>query len=483
MTEVEWVACSLALGAVVVRLWRGAPRWMVLVPAVAALAVGALIAAGGQWRWQLVPVAVAASMVGLAALASARASGPLGRAVAVAAGVSAVLGFAVCVLFPVRFLPAPTGPFALGTRVFTVVDTTRAEVFTPARGEPRVLPAQIWYPAEPSSGSRDPYVRDAGTFRGLLWYAGAPQFVLDHLAVAPSHAVTDAPAAPGRFPVVVFVSGNLGYRQSNLVQVEDLVSHGHVVVSFDQPGASSSVLLPDGRRIDHPGRAVLEPLVDQSIDPSTPAPTLDGTRWPDGIVGWFTADAAAVLDHVTTLDREGSLAGHLDLDRVGAFGISLGGLEVGQWCAHDARVRACLFMDAPVTADVLARGLDVPALFLTRPRADMNAEGWPSVEVERYHGGQRTLYASTRAPAWYVEVAGLKHADLTDAPFGSPLLQLSGLVGPRAGAETHAIMAGVTTAFFGCVLAGQPTAGVLEAPPWPNITVTHHDGGSCRARP
>lgn len=278
-----------------------------------------------------------------------------------------------------------------------------------------------------------------------------------------------------RFPVVVFVTGNLGYRQSNTVQVEELASHGFVVVAFDQPGTASSVLFPDGRRVPYAGRDVLKPLIDQSIEAVEPAPELAGTPYPDGIASYLAADGRAVLDHLATLDADPAspLAGRLDLDRVGAFGISLGGYTVSQWCATDPRLDACLFMDASMTLDARAQGLDAPALWLTRTAEDMAAEGWPSVEVRHFDGTQRALFAETRAPAWYVTVAGRLHNDFTDAPYGSPVLSWMGLTSAADPDETHAIMRGTTLAFFDHALRGGPP-GVLDAPPWPGVEVVSH---------
>ncbi|WIM71887.1 hypothetical protein QP028_10190 [Corynebacterium suedekumii] len=150
--------------------------------------------------------------------------------------------------FRLDFLPRPTGPHHIGTTVFTVVDENRPEIFT-SGDHPRTLTVQVWYPTTAIQGPTEPYVRDAKAFAGVLDAVRLPHATLGYLSLAQTHALTDAPIAEGSFPVVFVLTGNLGYRQSNTVQVEELVSRGFAVIGIDQPGTVSSALLEDGRRI------------------------------------------------------------------------------------------------------------------------------------------------------------------------------------------------------------------------------------------
>ena len=307
----------------------------------------------------------------------------------------------------------------------------------------RTLTVQAWYPTvSDAEGKIEPYVRDGQIFKSLLETFGAPGWLLNYLSKATTHGITDAPPAPGSFPVIFFASGNLGYRSSNLVQVEELVSHGFIVITFDQPGTFATSLLEDGRRIPYGGFELVGPLVDASLDePPSQVLTLNGKVYSDGI---------------------------------GAFGISLGGVTISEWCATDSRVDACLFLDAPMTRTAGETGLNIPAAWLTRPASDMAAENWPEVEVRRYAKSQRDLYENTRAQAWYIEVAGRKHADFTDVPFGSPIWALFGVTSQGDGSVTHEIMRSVTRDFFLTTLVGKDP-GVLLENPWTEVIIEHHN--------
>lgn len=92
--------------------------------------------------------------------------------------------------------------------------------------------------------------------------------------------------------------------------------------------------------------------------------------------------------------------------------------------------------------------------------------------MHSYADGQRALFDRTRARAWYVEVADTRHADFTDAPFGSPLLALTGMTSTGDGSHTHEVMRRTTAALFDRALRADLTPSVLDADaPWPGVTV------------
>src|SRR5215207_11045964 len=67
----------------------------------------------------------------------------------------------VLLIIPQLELPAPTGPYAVGERVFRWVDPSRPEVLTDASEDFRGVVALVWYPAELGTGTT------VGYFPGL----------------------------------------------------------------------------------------------------------------------------------------------------------------------------------------------------------------------------------------------------------------------------------------------------------------------------
>ena len=65
---------------------------------------------------------------------------------------------------------------------------------------------------------------------------------------------------------------------AGIVQVEELVSRGYVVVGLDQPGGSAAVRLTDGRTVTVLPREQIQTLIQQSITPAAVVPVLNGRR-------------------------------------------------------------------------------------------------------------------------------------------------------------------------------------------------------------
>ncbi len=470
-----------ALGAV---SWKVPMSWVVVSVALVAAMVQASLEGV---RWQCVPALVVLGGAVLAVVLGVMGISVPGwlRGAGVAFGVLGLMLTAVLALmFPMHFLPQPSGDEPIGTRATMVTDYARRESFTAEAGNARRLMLQVWYPADlAADGSMEPYLRDAGVFAAVSAMFGMPRFLMNYLTLARTHAYTDAEPARegGPWPVVVFVSGNAGFRQSNTIMVEELVSHGYVVVGIDQPGTAGSVLFPDGRRVDYVTPEVARPLIDQSVEPRPEAPLLHGRAFPDGVIPFLSADVSFVLDELERWNAEGFLAGRLDLDRVGVMGVSLGGIVAADVCAAERRMVACLALDAPMTRRTLELGLDRPTMWLTRSPDDMAAEGWPPSVIER-HATQRAAFASSRAEAWYAEVAGTFHMNFTDAPYGSPLFRWLGHDGPIGGDRAHLVVRGAALAFFRATLAASKEsrrqgAAILDDPAtanFPELRVERH---------
>jgi hypothetical protein len=284
-----------------------------------------------------------------------------------------------------------------------------------------------------------------------------PVFFFDHFGLVATNAVTVAPvASSGPFPVLVYLTGLGGFRQASTFQIQELVSHGYVVVGIDQPYTAAAMTLP-GRIVLGLTKDQVQPLIDQSLTPTTPAPTLHSQPLPDGIVPYLARDVGFALDQLAVVDRSDPnkvLTGQLDLRHIGAFGVSLGAMTTAEACRTDARLSACLMMDAAMPADVTASGLTQPAMWLTRPAADMRIErvrsgGWNDKDIAQT---QQTMHATfdEQAPGhgYFVSIPGMFHVNFTDAAYWSPLSSQLGLTGPISGQRGYDIINAYTTAFF-----------------------------------
>ena len=343
------VANALTFFVFLVPLPRVVRPMRYMAPVAVLLAIAQMLIEG--LRWQMAP---AYALSGLFFLAwSLQNIAPKRRAAeqkpkhrlaislaAVLGGLALALSIVLPTLLPVFRFPKPGGPYAIGTATYHWTDASRREVFSVDDKMCRELIAQVWYPAKQgASSSRAPYLQDSGTVTvALARLLNLPGFSLNHLRYVATNAVVSVPVAADqpRYPVLIYLEGLTGYRQQNTFQVEELVSHGYIVVGIDQPGAAASVSFPDGHQIPLPSvNTAMQPLIHQSLSPVEPASLLNGQTMPNGILPYFAQDVSFALDQLASLnnaDPKRLLTGKLDLPHTGVFGMSLGGMVGAEAC-------------------------------------------------------------------------------------------------------------------------------------------------------
>jgi hypothetical protein len=137
-------------------------------------------------------------------------------------------------------------------------------------------------------------------------------------------------AQAGRpFPVLLFSHGLGNSPFIYAIQLEDLASHGYVIVATSHIGDAVAVVLPGG---------VSVPFAPWTSSDSSAAGVHRRL---------FVDDLVLALDQMTVLSRDAGspFNGVLDLSRIGSFGHSIGGRAAVGACMKDSRIRACLNQD------------------------------------------------------------------------------------------------------------------------------------------
>ncbi len=397
------------------------------------VAVLQLTVEGG--RWQLVPiwVAVAASVVlairHLARAANLRDVDPEPLAVGarrispILLGLAILTGAGLAWALPVADLPDPAGPYAVGTTTTVVVDEARTESYGPEPGGPRVLPVQVWYPAEVNDATpTDRWLIDRDEAMTVAAQElGLPGFTLSHLDLIDGGAVRDAPAVRGGdLPLVVYAHGWSGSREIHATQAESLASHGYVVVAADHTYGALATRLPDGS---------VARLDEQALPSGVPQEEYDAAA--EQLLATFAEDIEAVLDAVTEHGLLDELLGEGRLTErpVGIVGHSTGGGAAIAVCERDDRCDAVVGYDPwvePVADEVIGGDLDLPLL-------SVRSEEWVGNDND---DRLRRLHAGSSAPQGLVVVDGIHHRDLTLLPLLSPLSSTVGLSGSAAGSDS-----------------------------------------------
>jgi predicted dienelactone hydrolase len=339
-------------------------------------------------------------------------------------------------------VPAPTGRFQVGTRSISLTDRARRE--PQAAKQARSLVIQMWYPAV-SAGRRSPYMPPA-VARFVASSAGVSPALLEAVTL---DATADAPplTRSGGRPVVLFSPGFGVEGELYAGLVEDLASHGYVVVAIAHPHDASIVQFPDGHVV-------------------VPSSQMD-------IAAALTvrvADTRFVLTQLARLDRSGPFAGLLDLDHVGMFGHSLGGAAAASTMLVDPRIRAGADLDGLMFGRVRTSGL-------SRPFMLMKAE--PGFAAEPNLAG---FWNRLRGPHYAVDVRDAHHFAFSDLVFFVPdLIRANPAAGQAArlevgkldGPATLAAERAYLLAFFDRFLRGKQEPLLVHAPgPFAGVRLT-----------
>jgi dienelactone hydrolase len=368
-------------------------------------------------------------------------------------------------------LPTPTGPFAVGRTTNVWSDAAHTDLLAPQPGAKRELLAWIWYPAAPRQPNQafDDYL--PGPWRTALERESGvlfTQFLTRNLSRVRTHTIRDAEVSPQRrsYPVVIMRGGHSALTTDYTSLAEALASHGYVVVGFDAPYRTFVVVLQDGRVIARTPQNNAE-LVSG----------LEKVQLANKLVQAWSADMGFALDQLEQLnasDPSGRFLGRLDMQRVGAFGHSLGGAEALQFCHDDFRCKAGIDVDGAPFGSAVNEGVSQPFMFLMsdhRGESDDAETRWVSANF-------RSLY--DRLPGdrrLEIMIRGANHYMFSDnAMLKGPLLMrvlcTLGIV-RLDGRRQVAITAHYISTFFEVYLQGAPASKLKSQPEYPEIEYVH----------
>ena len=305
-------------------------------------------------------------------------------------------------------LPAPTGPFPVGSSTLPLVDHSRQDPWAP--GNPRELMLSLFYPASNANGPSTPYATLAET-ELLLQAQGLPAGDAQAIADTVTNSHVQAPPRPGRHPLVLLSPGLGAPRYTMTTLAEELASHGYFVAAIDHAYESVGTLFPGNRMLPCIACAAtdLRPLV------------LNRAK-----------DASFVVDQLTA--RFPTL---IDPGRIGMAGHSIGGASALAAMEADPRIKAGVNLDGAFHVDA-PNGMTRPFLMLgtddTVHRPGGSDQTWDQV-WSQLDGWKRWLTVSDAV-----------HESFTDAP--TLLAQLGLPLSPLPADRAVAITRNYVTAFF-----------------------------------
>jgi predicted dienelactone hydrolase len=334
----------------------------------------------------------------------------------------------------------------------------------------RELIAWIWYPA-----TRPEHAQAVDDYLPTAWRAAIDQhsvpifrlFVTRDLSRVHAHSYQDAAVSSAQpsYPVVFMRAGAAAQTTQYTCLAEDLASHGYVVVGFDAPYRSTITVFPDGRVIARAAKNNVELA-------GGPQQVQLATK----LAQTWSSDMSYVLDRLKQLndsDPAHRFTGRLDLEKIGAFGHSLGGATVLQFCHDDSRCKAGIDVDGLPLGDIAREGVSKPFMFVL---SDHSKE--PQTETRPVMTNIHSIY--DRLPGdqrLWISIQGADHFRFGDGamlqlPLAVGALHRLGVV-HLDGRRQVEITEHFISTFFDVYLKGAPVSTLTNASAYPEVEYIH----------
>jgi pimeloyl-ACP methyl ester carboxylesterase len=265
-----------------------------------------------------------------------------------------------------------------------------------------------------------------------------------------SHAYADGPAESSsrQYPVLLFAPGSGTTPLDYSALIEDVASHGYIVLGVESPDYGRASVFADGRvTLGH------DPVERATRGGARPSTALAIQAWEEA-ARVFGEDLSFALRHLAALG-DVPLRRAADLTRVGVFGHSLGGAAALQ-CAHDdPRVRAVFDIDGSPIWSAGHGPLHKPVMILSAASTNLSYDA----------------VLNGAAPGRHLRLAGTVHSfssDIRMMPFSPQATANTQLIPP---VRAIRVTATFLEAFFNEHLNGQREP-LLDGPSreFPEIT-------------
>lgn len=463
------ITLLLSLIVLLILFWArrtAAPAVLIAVPTAAVLVTFLQIAFEG-YRWQLLPAYLLAGLFAIVLITAATNTFSLGRGGAIALNIFTIptllIAVALPIVLPVPDTPEPTGRFAVGTASYHWIDESRPEIYTDDPDDVREIMVQFWYPADAEAAAdaeSAPFLTNLDVVApALAARFGFPSFLLNHIGLVKTASTLDVPvtAAEPTYPVIIFSPGYNSLRSQSTALMEELASHGYIVIALDHTYVGALTIFPNGR-IEYLNPEALPSRQKVGDERYWAAAELIGEVW--------SQDVQFVLNRLETAQVDERFHGRYDLSSLGILGHSTGSGVAAILTATDDRFVAGVGMDTwmgPVPDAVLTSGTSRPFLLLM-------SEIWPTEENK----ADIRQYASNSPQSSWLTITDSAHYDFTDLPLLTPLSGRIGLSGPINSYRMQTIVRTYVRGYFDQTLKNDPSVISFDGQTaaFPEVTIS-----------
>lgn len=371
-------------------------------------------------------------------------------------------------------LPRPTGKHLVGITYLSFIDDNRKELFDNKQESNREITVKIWYPSDNESNS-EPYFLDAES-EFAMKYLQFPE-IFKNLK---TNSNRDVPMSSkeNKYPILIFSHGFGEHYSQNTILMEELASHGYILFSISHHYECKFSSFPDGRLIyldmnsqrfqkimqeqqNPKAMELLQKMYNASNDEERMQVLLETSNALPTILTespkYWAEDISFFMDQLESMNNENKiLKDKLNLDRIGVFGMSLGGIASTEICTIDKRVKACVSIDGGLYGSALAKEIQTPLMFLNS---------------KRFLGYGKIFTRKSKMDCYSLSVKDSDHYNFSDYSV-YPVPAIRFLLGSIDGNKTIEIMNVIVLAFFDKYLKENKDINLIEqAKKYPEIEI------------
>jgi hypothetical protein len=365
-------------------------------------------------------------------------------------------------------LPKPTGPYSVAVSEWQI-KTNRDEVYTLQPGDKRQLHIKIWYPTDNwqtlNKGNYKPTPQLANytstnmaeVHATRISQFGPISFLKQPLMKSLAALKLDAYAGSSvshhkdKYPILLFSHGHRAHIDYSNTTLQDLASHGYIVIGVNHSYEVPHSVLPDGtelirtdvtlsneystsltnknqfqQTLTH-NYQVINKIVDTGSFNSEQDKFANAFQKIIDTPQGFSRDLPIRVDDFFSVlkflqmpeNKESSLIKAMDFNKLAALGMSFGGPTATEFCRLYEHCMAMANIDGTTWGTKWQQVQDVPMLWIASTKSEAN-------RLDRPYLMQRW-----QAPHSQVLIPDVRHQGFTDIAFLSPFLDFNVLEFPH----------------------------------------------------